>query len=197
MGKGKTLTSIIAMVGGIIGLADATKVSGAPIASFSEIAPRAAESRNYITHNLTYMGQTPAYKIVLFAYKDFEGVGRRAVGGLDNDYPEAKNEAGGYVNKDDQYNYGLNEGEIIPGFIGGIDSDFSGKIEAFDSSGAYDPNHPEYIPPEYISFSGCPPFELGSGSLVIDNINIIPEPVTLSLLALSGAAVAGRKRQRR
>jgi len=201
--------SVAAIVAGALALSGlaATTAKASPIVSFGDVLERAAQYRNYSTSNLTVNNIPATQKLVLWGYKDRDIGGgntiRTLVMGLDNDYPDAPNEAYGWGNADDAFTWGLLPGEVPDGFIGGIDGGINGLGVRDGNVGDYNPvthqitfDAGEGLSPSQIQATGIDPFSL-SGPLYIDSINITPEPATGAFLALGLAASLIAKKARK
>jgi hypothetical protein len=138
------------------------------------------ESRTYETSNLTYSGEVPDKKIILFTYRD-NNIGR-AIGGLENniDNPRIPNNRGkGFINKDDDTYWGLDFGQTLAdvngGFWAGVDLNGDGNIGTYNTcTGNISFDTGEYMAPYKVQFTGFQQFP-SSGTATIDSVNIAPE----------------------
>lgn len=172
-----------------------------PINEVSDYVPRADVSKSYRTEDYKIQGET---LMIVWGVKHREGVGYTLVGGLKNnpndpDIPITT--ANGFMNQDDAYQWGLNSGEVVDGFIGAIDFNGDGDVGTLDTStwvATWDEG-------EYIGdmgkweHSGFMPFgQNGDERHTIDSINYIPEGEDLGKIAMAvGLAGIGLSRRRK
>lgn len=200
LGAGTATAAAVALTG------LARKSYASPITTYRQVVPLAAEYRALTSSNITVNDADPFQKLVLFAYKDRIVSGnpvRTLVGGIDNGYPFAPRDASGHLNVDDLIYWGMLPGEQIDGWFGGIDGGLTGTGPTNGSVGDYNPatselvfDEGEGITPEMITkFIGNDPFVFYPGipAQEIDALNIIPEPLTGSLMCLGALGLLARQ----
>jgi hypothetical protein len=192
--KKKILSSLIGIAASL-GLAGGLEAEIIQIDKVTDLVEKASnyggESRTYETDNLTYSGEVPDKKIILFAYKDYEGFNfPMLIGGLENNITNPRNPKNigtGFINKQgvNCYPPGLDFGDIIGntrqganisgGFFGARDINENGYIGIYDTlSGQLTFEPGEYIAPYKVEFSGFQEFP-ESGTAAIDYVNIAPQ----------------------
>jgi len=176
-----------------------------PVNDLKDVVERASEhggdSRTYSCASITYGSKAPTANLLLFAYREVVAGYVPLIGGLENAWPMMPDYGGGFINKDDATFWGLDFGDVLGGnvaggFFAGVDLNGDGDVGTYNTgTGQLTFDVDEYFEPSLVQFTGFSPFPL-SGKGTIASINIIPEPATVTLLALGGLDLLLRRRKR-